>query len=94
MRALTASFAAASPPHRSRSHSIACSVAESSWAAMWWKAATTFASGRSACASSAEDPAGGGVKSRGPPNVSGTTVEITILLRQASRTSGSVAASP
>ena len=67
---------------------------DSSWAAMWWKAATTFASGRSAWASSADDPAGGGVKRRGPPNVSGTTVLITTLPRQASRTSGSVAASP
>src|SRR2546426_4665711 len=61
---------------------------------MWWKAATTFASGSSACTCSAEEPAGGGVKRRGPPNVSGTTVEITTLPRQPSRTSGSVASSP
>src|SRR2546428_730111 len=57
-------------------------------------AATTFASGISAWASSAEDPAGGGVCRRGPPNVSGTTVETTTLSRQPSRTSGSVAARP
>ena len=61
---------------------------------MWWNAATTFASGSNACASSADEPAGGGVKRRDPPNVSGTTVEMTTFPRQPSRTSGSVAARP
>src|SRR5215813_4771681 len=61
---------------------------------MWWNAATTRASGRSACACSAADPSGGGVNSRGPPKVSGTTVLIATLPRVASRNSGSVAGSP
>ena len=62
---------------------------------MWWNEATTLASGP-------EDLLrllGRGalrrrVNSRPPPKVSGTTVLTTILPRQASRTSGSVAASP
>ncbi len=62
---------------------MACSVADSSCAAMWWNAATTRASApSSSCASSAEEPWGGGVKSRPPPNVSGTTVLTTVLPRQ------------
>ena len=73
---------------------MSCSVADSSWAAMWWKAPTTRASGSSACTSSAEEQAAGGVNSRGPPKVRGTTVLITTLPRHASRASGSVAARP
>jgi hypothetical protein len=62
---------------------------------MWWNEATTLASGpRISWASSAEEPCGGGVNSRPPPKVSGTTVLTTILPRQASRTSGSVAGEP
>src|SRR5436309_816487 len=91
---VTTVLASTSAPHISRSHSIACSASASSWAAMWWKAATTFASGRSAWTSSAEEPAGGGVNSRGPPKVSGTTVLTTTLPRHAARAGGSVVARP
>src|SRR5262245_24542910 len=88
-------LASESPPQMSRSHSMSCSVAESSCAAMWWNAPTTRASAPSiSCASSADEPWGGGVNRRGPPKVSGTTVETTTLPRHASRTSGSVAARP
>src|SRR5438128_2863489 len=54
----------------------------------------TFASGSNAWASSADDPAGGGVKRRGPPKVSDTTALITTLSWQPSCASGSVAARP
>src|SRR5690349_20607439 len=92
-RSATSFLASASPPQRRRSHSIACSPAESSWAAMWWKAATTRASAPSSSwASSAAEPCGGGVNRRPPPKVSGTTVLTTTLPRQVSRSSGSVAA--
>src|SRR3989442_10243298 len=58
------------------------------------KAAATFASGKSACASSAEEPAAGGVNRRGPPKVRGPPVLTTTLPRHASRASGSVLARP
>src|SRR6266508_348580 len=45
-------------------------------------------------ASSADEPCAGGVKSRPPPKVNGTTALITIFPRQASLTSGSVVRSP
>src|SRR6185503_4499921 len=92
---VTSFLASASPPQSNRSHSIAWSPAASSWAALWWKEATTRASGpRISCASSAAEPCGGGVKRRPPPKVSGTTVLTTVFPRQTSRSSGSVAASP
>src|SRR5687768_6521606 len=91
---VTVSLAAASPPQMSRSASMAWSASESSWAAMWWKAPTTRASGSKAWTSSPEEPAGGGVNRRPPPNVSGTTVLTTTLPRHASRVSGSVLARP
>ena len=61
---------------------------------MWWNAATTRASGSSAWTSSALEPTGGGVNSRGPPKVSGTTVLMTTLPRHPSRVSGRVAPRP
>src|SRR5262245_38706588 len=62
---------------------------------MCWNAAMTRASPpSSSCASSAEEPCAGGVKSRPPPKVSGTTVLITIFPRHASLMSGSVVARP
>jgi hypothetical protein len=52
------------------------------------------ASGSSDWTSSALEPIAGGVNSRGPPNVSGTTVLTTTLPRHPSRVSGRVAPRP